>query len=326
MFVVAADSQLHLVSLPPLVCVGGDRLYRYNTDDRVRLIYQNDAFQPTTPPLLHYLVNILVPEEEAMNLVIHMLNKVWFKVSMRSRGNIFGQMHDTYKRGADVFFQPVKVLKKERCNPMSACVSQIANMVGLPKTRSVYVISPKLFCPSKSYPLVVFCHGYLGSWRLYQGIWTGLTGCVVLSIPTDDLSGIFFKEDIQAIFNRQIPFLEGLGYKIDPQQIHLIGLSNGFSAANEAYKHFSDKFKSITFVSCIPMLYHYVPCQINLVGGGKDRAADRQPRTLRHLCQNGVDADLCWSEDANHFTLLEQRQKIVDFLNHRIHGFLTGMG
>ena len=28
----------------------------------------------------------------------------------------------------------------------------------------------------------VFCHGYLGNWQLYQGIWKDLNNCIVLSI------------------------------------------------------------------------------------------------------------------------------------------------
>lgn len=44
--------------------------YRYNTGDRVRLIYQSEKGSPEYPPLAHYLVNVFFPEEELCNLGI----------------------------------------------------------------------------------------------------------------------------------------------------------------------------------------------------------------------------------------------------------------
>lgn len=44
--------------------------YRYNTSDRVRLIYQDEKGNPEFPPFAHYLVNVFLPEEEICNLGI----------------------------------------------------------------------------------------------------------------------------------------------------------------------------------------------------------------------------------------------------------------
>ena len=44
--------------------------YRYNTNDRVRLIYQDEKGSPQLPPLTHYLFNVVFPEEELCNLGI----------------------------------------------------------------------------------------------------------------------------------------------------------------------------------------------------------------------------------------------------------------
>lgn len=60
-----------------------------------------------------------------------------------------------------------------------------------PYRRTVKTITTKRYDSSKSYPLVVFCHGFLGNWQLYSGIWRDLDNCIVLSIGTDNLSGIF---------------------------------------------------------------------------------------------------------------------------------------
>lgn len=44
--------------------------YRYNTSDRVQLIYQDEEGKPENPPLTHYLVNGFLPEEEICNVGI----------------------------------------------------------------------------------------------------------------------------------------------------------------------------------------------------------------------------------------------------------------
>ena len=44
--------------------------YRYNTSDRVQLIYQDQKGNPAYPPLTHYLVNVFLPEEEICNIGI----------------------------------------------------------------------------------------------------------------------------------------------------------------------------------------------------------------------------------------------------------------
>lgn len=37
--------------------------YRYNTSDKVQLIYQDEKGNPEYPPITHYLVNVFLPEE-----------------------------------------------------------------------------------------------------------------------------------------------------------------------------------------------------------------------------------------------------------------------
>ncbi len=44
--------------------------YRYNTSNRVQLIYQDEEGKPEYPPLTHYLVNVFLPEEEICNVGI----------------------------------------------------------------------------------------------------------------------------------------------------------------------------------------------------------------------------------------------------------------
>lgn len=293
--------------------------YRWNSSDRVRLIYQDEQYRPINPPLLHYAANALVPEEEVMNAGVHVAGKFGNFLDVPVGGSLREQMSETYGHDPSGFSWPTRSLRRTGNNPLSGTMAQMGNMAGVGggKTQSVYVIAPEDYDAAKTYPVVVFCHGYLGNWRLYQGVLKDLKNCIVISVGTDDLSGIFSRADIKAVFDHQLPFLERLGYKIDRSQVHLIGLSNGGSAAQAAFDGFSHRLKSITYMSCSPSSTRHVPCQINLIGGGKDHASSGHPGLLRSLRANGVDADMQWLPEANHYTLLEQRQQVVDFLNRR---------
>ena len=169
------------------------------------------------------------------------------------------------------------------------------------------------------YPLVVFCHGYLGNWQLFQGIWKDLDNCIVLSIGTRNLSGIFTPSNLKEIFDFYIPALERMGYNIDREQLHLMGLSNGGSAIVSAmHSSYAKKFRSITTVSCNLEGLKRVPCQVNFIGGGKDKSSCRMPEQCRQLKAMGVDAGIFFKDDENHFIMVNKREEIIEFLKDRM--------
>lgn len=167
--------------------------------------------------------------------------------------------------------------------------------------------------------MVVFCHDYLGNWQLYQGIWKDFDNAIVLSVGTRDLSGIFNENDINRIFSFYFPALERMGYRIDRNQIHLVGLSNGGSAVNAAMrsKH-TAHFKSLTSVSCNIDRTRKVPCKVNLIGGGKDMSSNKMPQQYRQLKNNCVDADLFYYNEENHFLLVNKRKEMLEFIKQRM--------
>ena len=109
------------------------------------------------------------------------------------------------------------------------------------KLQWYYITKPQHYTSSKKYPVVLFAHGYLGSWELYQGLFSSLKNCFVVSIATRNLSGIFSHEDINRIFKFYLPMLKKEGYSIDESRLHLIGLSNGGSASKIALRNFDNK-------------------------------------------------------------------------------------
>lgn len=204
-------------------------------------------------------------------------------------------------------------------NPMAAVYTQALNTLG-DDAMPAYVCSPKDYDEDKAYPLVVYCHGLLGNWLLYQGIWKDLDDCVVLSIGTRDMSGIFTANDMNRVFSHYMPLLNDLGYKIDKSQVHLIGVSNGGSAIRTVLHtpSLAQKFKSVTAISCGQRNLCKVPCQVNFIGGGKDGLSNGMPQQCKKMKALGVDSDIFWDADENHYLMINRRADVVEFLKERM--------
>lgn len=302
--------------------------YRIHSGDRVRMVYLDNQGNAKHSPLLYYIINTLIPEEEVVNMGVKnigLVRPVLSLCGMHIGGSLVNQASEDCGNGKiSNFFKPYHNLGME--SPLSGIYPQFFNQMLGCNDRSVYICEPKgdaVVLWSKDngfkYPLVVFCHGYLGNWKLYQGIWKDLDNCIVLSIGTQNLSGIFTQGDIKDIFHFYIPALERMGYNIDKEQLHLIGLSNGGSAIESAmHSTYAKKFKSLTTISCNLEGLKWVKCQVNFVGGGKDHSSNRMPNQCRRLKAMGVDASIYFKEDENHFILVNKHTEIINFLNDRM--------
>ena len=293
--------------------------YRINSGDRVRLLYFDQEGKTHHPPISHWLLSALVPEAGVVNVGITGLRIAapFFK-EVGVGTSLVNQAQDDVRDGKiRNFFKPYRRLGLD--NPISGVYPQVFNEKLGTSYKAFYLCEPKHYDSDKTYPLVVFCHGYLGNWQLYQGLWKDLDGAIVASIGTRDLSGIFGQQDINSIFDFYIPMLERMGYQIDRQQIHLMGLSNGGSAISAAMhsRHAKD-FMSITSISCNLTGLCRVPCQVNLIGGGMDNSASRMPAQHRGLCRMGVDADIFFDQEENHYILVNKRKEIIAFLKNRM--------
>ncbi|MBQ8243099.1 MAG: hypothetical protein IJZ40_06475 [Bacteroidaceae bacterium] len=291
--------------------------YRYNTSDRIQLIYQDKKGNPEYPPLTHYLVNVFLPEEEICNIGIWGA-RIVPKVIPLANWILEEFNYDDKKGNISKFMRPFNRLNWDGLFMMSGTTSQIFNMAGIDNTQSVYLIKPKNHDKNKEYPVVFFMHGYLGNWKLYQGVLKGLEDFIVLSVGTKTWSGIYTKHDINALFTKQIPFLENLGYKVDKDNLHIMGLSNGGSAVNVAYNGFSKKFKTITFISTGIHQTYPISSKVLLIGGGKDHSSGSLHGAHRTLKSNGTKTDLYWDDEDTHFILVNQTDEIIDFLNRNL--------
>ncbi len=291
--------------------------YRYDTNDRVRLIYQDKEGNPKLPPLSHWVFNALFPEEEICNAGI--VGGALLPDLVPIGGHILKDFRrDLWQGKIFNFYAPYSKLNWSLNFPMSGTTAQLFREMGVDNEQSVYVIRPKDYDEDKEYPVVFFMHGYLGNWKLYNGILKDLDNCIVMGVGTRDLSGIFTHKDISELFTRQLPFLEKLGMKPDKDNLHIIGLSNGGSAVNVAYNSFSRKFKTITFISTGIHQTYPIRSKVLLIGGGKDPSSGSIPGAYNRLKRNGTAVDKYWQEDEGHFILVNDRNEIVDFLNKNI--------
>lgn len=293
--------------------------YRIHSTDRVRLLYVDKDWEVQRPPLSHWLLSTLVPEAEVVNVGISGIRLMAPAIKQMGIGpSLIQQAQDDIKDGKiRNFFKPYRRLGLD--NPISGVYPQMFNEKLGTDYAAFYLCRPRHYDSERTYPIVVFCHGYMGNWQLCQGIWKDLDEALVLSIGTRDLSGIFGQQDINSIFDAYIPMLERMGYHVDHNRVHLMGLSNGGSAINAAMhsRHAKD-FKSITSLSCNLDGLRRVPCRVNLVGGGRDGSSSRMPRQHRELRRMGVDAALFFDEADNHYILVKQRKAILNFLRERM--------
>lgn len=294
--------------------------YRINSSDRVRLLYLNEEGETVHPPLMQYLLDTILPEEEIVNFtlktlpitgpILHQTAHLGNRFIKDAEKEIFdGKMHN--------FLDPYDNLGLD--NPISACYPQTFNTMFGTNYKTAYICNPKQYDEGETYPLIVFCHGYLGNWQLYQGIWKDFDNAIVLSIGTRGMDGIFNEGHINEIFSFYIPMLERQGYHIDHSQIHLMGLSNGGTAISAAmHSPHAKDFKSITTISCNLDGLRKVPCQVNFVGGGMDGSAAIEPAQCRQLRRMGVDADIFFDNDENHFIMVNRRADMMKFMKQRM--------
>ena len=154
--------------------------YRIDSNDRVRLVYLDKNGENKHPPLTQYLINTLIPEEEIVNFGIRNLMIARPVISMMGvGGTLIAQANQDIANGKiHNFFTPYDNLGMD--NPMSGVYVQAFNEAFGTNDRAVYISEPKgdeNVRWSKEngfrYPLVIFCHGYLGNWQLYQGYLEG---------------------------------------------------------------------------------------------------------------------------------------------------------
>lgn len=294
-------------------------LPNYFQRGRTRLEYLDQSGQQASVPLDAYLTNVVFPEIEIMNAGI--LGAAFFPIQSATvfghkigGGLLLDAKRDFWNGKLISFYIPFLRLRLQGSDPGSAAISQFFNEKLGRKYDPIYITYPGHWNKDNEYPLVVFCHGYLGNWEMYQGLLSCLDNCFVVSIGTKDLSGLYKNSDISTLFTRYIPYLLDKGLKIDKHAIHLIGLSNGGTAANCALNSYSGRFKSITFLSTGCHTIKYAKSRVLLIGGANDSSSSSLPGAKKALDKCGTDCRLLYIKDTDHFLMATHRKEMIRFL------------
>lgn len=287
---------------------------------RTQLVYLNEKGERISTPIVVYIVNALLPEEELMNvgmkatalLPSETLSPVFKNLGSRF---IWDAQYDFWHGYAIGFYSPYNVLSLQGSNPGSFAIAQAMNEKMGSDYDGVYITKPSGYDETKKYPVVFFAHGYLGSWELYQGLFSRLNDCFVVSIGTRDMSGIFSYQDINKVFTKYLPLLQAEGYSVDESRLHLIGLSNGGSASNVALQSFSSRFQTISFISTSCNVIKSSHAKVILFGGGRDASSAGLPSVARQLQRCGTRTALMFDEHDNHYMMVHQSKEMLAFLN-----------
>lgn len=290
---------------------------------RTQLVYVDSIGEKKLTPLSLYIVNALFPEEEVMNICM----KATAILPPSELSPIFKNLGSRFIRDAQTdfwngkalgFYSPYNQLSLQGSNPGSFVIAQAYNEMFGGNYNGVYITKPRHYSRSKSYPVVFFAHGYLGSWELYQGVLSSLDDCFIVSIATRDLSGIFGYEDINKIFKFYLPMLKEEGYQIEEGHLHFIGLSNGGTASNVALRSFDNLFQTITYISTSCDVIKRSHSKVLLIGGGRDASSAGLPVSYRGLQSHGTKTVLLFDREDNHYMMVHQKERIIEFLNQEL--------
>lgn len=276
---------------------------------RTQLHYITEKGEYRHAPIPVYIANALMPEKEVCNFGIKAV--ALFGAKSGGVGGLLQDAHDDFWRGRMLgFYAPYN----NWSHPGSFAYGQMWNQMTNSNYDAIYITRPKGYEKDRQYPVVFFCHGYLGSWELYQGVLDKLDGCIVVSIGTRDLSGIFTSNDLRRIFDKYIPYLQQEGYLVDIDHLHLIGLSNGGSAADAALRNYSNRFQSITYLSTPCNVVKHSKAKVLMICGGKDRGGFGLSVAKRRLESCGTRCAMLYDENENHYMMVRKQKDVVDFL------------
>ena len=271
---------------------------RYNTG-KLRLLYEEKG-KLVDPPIIDYVVDCIIPEEEIMNIGVSCFNHC--SIFFKNYPNWIVKTAYNNREHLSNFVKPYSDLHN---NVMSGVWGQLHN------NKTIYLQLPD----NKNAKLIVFCHGYAGNWKMYQGVLSKLDNYIILSIGTSNISGIYDNTDISRIFSEYIPYLKERGYTISG--INIIGLSNGVTAIDSAIRWFPTKFDSYTTISGNLSYLSTVSGSINFIGGAKDHSSNRMPEQHKQCKKIGVKSTLYFPDD-DHFLLVNRPDDVIKTLQNII--------
>lgn len=285
--------------------------------ERVQLVHFNECGELTNAPLLHWVANIVFPEE-TLCAAGCLLPLTPLRYAVPAGESILKDYYIELRSGG-----LLKIGKAYRQNslalssPMSGAITQTFSYFSGRSIRSAYIIRPRHYDPNKEYPVLFFAHGFLGNWKMYTGLLRNIENHIVVCMGTEDLMGFFAKRHIDEIWSVYLPLLADMGLRADPNAVSLMGLSNGGTAVDAAYST-ADDYKNLIYVSTGVNRTHKTSAKVMVIGGGRDHCAPSMKSGMAKLVSNGVNTAFCFDENHTHLKLISDIDNCIDFLNNEL--------
>ena len=293
--------------------------------DRVRLVYLDQTGRRTSTPILYWLAELVIPEETACAAcTMGAIFSAPFHSLIPIGSSIMNNLDEEVRtlrilKFGDPYLNNNLALEA----PMSGVVPQVFQTWGMGHSRAAYIIKPRHYDSAKKYPVLFFCHGLLGNWKLYTGILRNIDDHIVVCMGTEDWSGVFTRRHISEIQSLYLPLLADMGYKVDTSDISIMGLSNGGTAVDAAYSWNADYFKHIIYVSTNVNHTGATRAKVMIIGGGKDPSAPSMREGIRRLKANGQKSAFYFDENGTHLILVTDMKGCVRFLNEELSSEIT---
>jgi pimeloyl-ACP methyl ester carboxylesterase len=188
-----------------------------------------------------------------------------------------------------------------------------------------YLYIPRHLDRTKPAGLLVFFHGSGGNFKGYLWVLAALADRlgVILVAPTSGF-GLWHPWQTEAAVKSAL-IAANRAASVDPQQVHLIGLSNGGRAVSQLGAAQGTRFKSLTFISPVfdpralesDSAAHLAASRSVLVvtGALDDRTPlDYVEQNARELTRAGALVELKAIADGDHFLMFSHRGQLVEII------------
>ncbi len=260
-------------------------------------------------PWLPYFANLL-PESDLIRISTLFSGVFPFP----TRGALLDELRDM-EAFDNPFVREYRVFRDKDADRLvpSALFLQFLQQQGYYRDVSHFV----LILPEQSVapaPLLIFLHGYMGNFQFYCSYFSDLTNFAVLIPSTKSLSGLWTQRDLDRLLG---PIAEEIetSAKLDRDDVHLVGLSNGGSGVNAAAKTRSGAFKSLTFLSTWvdPLPEQFSARKtIAVIYGERDGISANNVKMVHLLRERGFAVTSYPFKRERHFLMLTRKQEVLN--------------
>jgi pimeloyl-ACP methyl ester carboxylesterase len=179
--------------------------------------------------------------------------------------------------------------------------------------------------PGEKVPALVFIHGSAGNFKAYLWLWSRLGQARRMAVICPSFGfGNWYRAGgtaaLDAVVTHALATLP-----IDPDQVYLVGLSNGGTGASRAAAATPDRYRGLIYISPVieedivladGFVYGWQGRPVLIIHGDQDRRIPAQyvRERAQKLSQAGVDVTYREFANEDHFLLFSQPDAVLKML------------